>query len=244
MIRRTLDPSFLSGIANNPVVRPFLGGEGFLDLAPTILDPANFALVADNGGFVMIRHEQGVYEVHSMFLPGSDAVMAMREGMEYMFTRTDCEKLVTFVPDDNRGAVGIARAGNFKPLFRREASPLGPGACMAVDIDCWSQRSDALLLEGEWLHEAFERARVTHGAQWPDHPHDESHNRAAGAASLMVKSGNLEKGVSFYNRWARLAGYPTISIVQINPPTINMSVGSTLFIAEVRDGELETLLCQ
>ena len=241
-VERTFDPAFLTTIANDPNVRPWLGGEGPLDLSAEIKNPANFAFVVDGGGFVLIRHEPGIYEAHSLFLPEarSGAAKAMRDGLSYMFTRTDCVKIVTQVPDDNAPAAALARLGRFSPMFRREDAPRGPTAFVGLSIDDWAMNTRDLETDGDWFHSAIERAKIEQNSSMPDHPHDPAHERAVGATVRMIKAGNIGKGVIFYNRWARLARYPLISLISAVPPVLD--VGDA--IATLNGDKMEVLLCR
>jgi hypothetical protein len=38
----------------------------------------------------------------------------------------------------------------------------------------------------------------------------------------MIRAGNAEKGVEFYNRWARFAGYALIFAVSLQPVVIDV----------------------
>ncbi len=78
---RTLDAAFLNEVANDPEVRPFLGRSGALDLAPLISDPNNYCFVCDQGGFVGIKLQPGLYELHTIFRPG-DAAHVPRESTD------------------------------------------------------------------------------------------------------------------------------------------------------------------
>jgi phage terminase large subunit-like protein len=48
----------------------------------------------------------------------------------------------------------------------------------------------------------------------------------------MIREGMIAKGVAFYNRWASVAGYP--SIAAVGPSTIDMHE----VVVEVRGGEM------
>lgn len=244
MIRRTLDPAFLNTIVNHPEVRPFMApGDGEIDLAPVISNPANFALVTEGGGFVLHCHEPGIYEVHSQFLPehrGGHAVKAMREGFDYMFTRTDCTRVVTQVPDNNPAAKGFARLARFRPMFRREQGLLGPTEYMGLGIEEWAQDNHSLEADGEWFHAQLEDAKKANGSALPVHDHDPAHERAVGGAVRMIRAGNAAKGVGFYNRWARLAGYAPITLISARPPVIDVVDA----VVSLRDNEMEILLCR
>lgn len=241
-VRRTFDARRLTEIANNPEVRPWLGGDGPLDLEADVSNPANHAMVTDDGGFIAVRHEPGLYEVHSLFLKTgrSRTQDSMRDGLDYMFTRTDCVRLVTQAPDDNPAAAALAQSGGFKPMFRSEVAARGPTVFLALAIEDWSMSCAALEADGAWFHQTIETAKAVQNSSLPDHAHDPAHERAVGAAVRMIRAGNVEKAVIFYNRWARLARYPLISLLSLNPPVLD--VGDA--IASVEGDSMSVLLCR
>ncbi|MFP5328865.1 MAG: hypothetical protein ACLGHC_01840 [Alphaproteobacteria bacterium] len=246
-LRRTFDPTLLNEVVNHPDVRPFMApGDDPIDLAPLVSNPANFALVTEGGGFLLHCHEPGIYEVHSQFLPEHRFRTrdAMRAGFDYMFTRTDCERVVTQVPDNNGPAASLAKAAGFRPMFRREKGLLGSTEYMGLSVEDWAQANADLEADGDWFHEQCEAAVKAVRPDIPDHPHDPAHDRAVGAAVRMIRAGNTVKGVAFYNRWARLAGYTPIRLLSLNPPTLDMSEDGLAFIVQVSNGTMEILQCQ
>jgi hypothetical protein len=250
VIKRTLEAAFLNAVANHPEVRPWIGGEGPLDLAPVIADPANVALVHAHGGWVFARHEPGIYEVHTLCLAagrGREQLKLWREAARWMFTRTDAREIVTRIPDDNPGAGAAAALCGFKQRFRREKAFASVTAGRLVDvsyqglsIDDWAGRDPTCLEAGERFHEQIEAAKAARHSALPEHPEDLAHDRAAGAACLIIGVGNVRKGVWVYNRWAALAGYPPIALIAEAPVLIDVGAG---VIAQVTGGTMEILSC-
>jgi hypothetical protein len=254
-LRRTLDPSFLNRVVNDASVRPWvtLGGAGALDVSPLVASPANIALVGDHGGFILERHEPGVYELHTQFLPagrGPAVYEAAAEGLRHMMAATDCSEIVTRVPACNRAAEAGARRGGFRPIFTRDNAWTGPdGSPCAVtyyrlDVDDWREQDPTLPAVGEWFHQQLDAAMDAGKVARPPHPEDPAHDRAAGASVLMLKAGNAAKGVYTYNKWARLAGYSPIRLLSLNPVVVDLSDGGITVVVEVRNGEMEFLLCR
>lgn len=242
LLKRTFDATLLNEVINSPDVRPWVAGEGIIDVSTIVGSPANFALVMDGGGFILIRHEPGIYEVHSQFLPSArqHSVRAMREGFEYMFTQTDCHTVLTQVPDNNRHAQAFAKLARFQTMFRREHAERGPTAYMELTASAWAQSNPSLEVDGERFHEQLATAKQARGSELPEHPHDAAHERAVGAAVRMIRAGNATKGVSLYNRWARLAGYAPISIVSTAPLVIDVVDA----VVSLSPNGLEVLLCR
>lgn len=224
MIRRTLDPAFLNEIANLPDVRPHLSGEGDIDLSFVAANPVNYLLQCDAGGFVLAQHEPGIYEVHSIFRPdsGTAPVRAMREAMDWMFTRTDCGKIISKVPKSNKRAKGFAVIGGLQTVFERDDAVLGPCEYVEIDAAHWAMNCAGLEAKGEAFHALLEAAKQEIGSSLIVHAHDPSHERAVGAARLMIERNQAIKGVAFYNRWARFAGYAEIQIISLAPLLVDV----------------------
>ena len=242
MIRRTFDPTFLTEVVNHPAVRPWLAGKGELDISGKVLTADNYVLVAEFGGFILVQHEPGRYEVHSQFLPGhgSHPIRAMLEAQEWMFTRTDCEAIVSKVPHANKAAKGLALSGGLRTIFQREESDLGP--CAYVELTCmdWAMRTKALERHGERFHDFLEAAKIGASSEREIHSHDPAHERAVGASLLMIERGQPKKGVDFYNRWARLAGYAEIELLNEAPAVID----AVDAVVGIGDTGMEMLLCR
>ncbi|WP_374407425.1 hypothetical protein [Pelagerythrobacter sp.] len=223
-IRRTFDASSLNEVANDPAVRPTLGGEGDLDLSDLVSDPTNFALVGEHGGFVLTPLSPGNLEVHSMFKPGrgSATIAAMRSAMEWVFTRTDCVAIWSKVPKSNKAAKGFARAGSLRALFERNHELLGATEFCEVPIMRWAMNNPSLETHGERFHSLLETAKREAGSNLPEHPHDAAHERAVGASLLMFERGQPGKGAAFYSLWARFAGYQPITLLSVAPVAVDV----------------------
>jgi hypothetical protein len=244
VLKRTMDATFLNKVANTEGVREWLGGEGALDLTPLIANPENVTFQDDCGGFIAEKLGAGLYECHSLFLPegrGFGVYEAMRQGLHYMFVETDCMEVVTKVPLDNRAARGLALKASFVKAFDRDNAWRGADGnqtgvhYMTLSYWAWLRSDDMVERVGRTFHETLERL-----AKAPNHPDDPAHNRAAGACALMCMAGNAAKGVFLYNRWARLAGYLPIGLLQQNPAIINID-GT---VVSVRNRDMEVLRCQ
>jgi hypothetical protein len=213
MIARTMDAAFLNEVANHPEVRPWLGGEeGPLNLTPVVENPSNIALVTEGGGFVLVALMPGVYELHTLFLPtarGAPFFAAASEMFRFMFAETDCLEILTKCPDDNGPARIAAGRVGFRERFRRDdAWAPGVGVSYRVfSVDDFFIRDAECLKIGRWFHEELEGAKASAHITSFSHPDDETHDRAVGAAILMVRAGHPAKGIGFFNRWAIFAGY-------------------------------------
>lgn len=247
-VTRTMDPTHLNAVANHPDVRPWLGGKGELDLSLTLADPQNVALVTDHGGFVCLRKDAGLYDVHSLFLPDRprrETVDAMRDGLAFMFAETDCVDLVTQVPSNNPAAAGLAALGHFTPRFTQVGVWPAPDGAIDVtwfglDLWTWTMRAAEPLAAGHIFHAQLEAAKRASGSALVTHADDDTHDRAAGATYLMALAGNAVKAVTFYNRWAVVAGYVPITLVSLQP--VILDIGDA--VMSMRNRELQVLLCR
>lgn len=248
-IRRTFNPALLNSVVNHPGVRPWLGNAeaGEIDVSAVIANPTNYALVTEHGGWLVVNLDAGLYEVHSQFLPEgrTNIVEPMRDAIHFMFTATDCIELVTRCPDDNKPALGLARAAGFREVFRRDdcwEGIEGPTGCsfQALTFDRW-RSTDARLAElGDWFHQKLEAAKLESGSSLDVHPHDEAHDRAVGAAVAMVRAHNPQKAVFTYNRWAKFAGYAPIMLLSEHPPTFDILDA----VVALRGQDMEVLQCR
>lgn len=100
-MERVTRAAFFNEVANHCDVRPWLGGDGPLDLTPMVEDPRNVCLQFEHGGFVL-RNVDGYgvsHELHSLFLPkgwGRPVMAAAVKATAYMFEVVRSQLLYTF----------------------------------------------------------------------------------------------------------------------------------------------------
>lgn len=241
-MKRTLNAEYLNTVLNHPEVHRWLGVEGAVDVTSVVQNPDNFTLEAEGGAFLACLIQDGVYEVHSQFLPEVRGTLGpiVKECLDYMFLKTDCHTLMTQLPDNNLPAIALATRVGFKPIFRRETTTRGPTAYARYTLDEWVHSNFELEATGERFHEALEECKQDTHSILPTHPHDPAHDRAVGAAIQMVKAGNAVKGVDYYNGWAKLAGYAPVTLVSLNPVVVDLIDA----VVEHKDGHMEILLCR
>lgn len=114
-VQLSRDVALLNRVVNDPSVFPYVsfGFKGPFDMAPFVLDERNYFFANEHGGFLGLDKGNGIYEVHTQFLPagrGKAAIRAAREAMTYMFTQTACHALMTFCPLDNPASAFLAKA--------------------------------------------------------------------------------------------------------------------------------------
>lgn len=251
-VRRTMDAAVLNELVNDPAVREALPGSEPLDLSPLIDEPGNLAFYTGprdtpDGALLLIAIGSGRYDVHSLFRPearGRQAYELMRDVADFMFAATDCTDGRTTIPEPYRAARVAARRTGFRSLF---TSPIPWGdawvaaECLTLTLDHWaleeSARTEPL---GAWFHAQLEAAKHTAGSRGETHPHDPIHDRAVGAAGLMMQHGQPEKAVRFYNIWAACAHYASIALLRTRPIVVDLRDA----IVEVRPDTLEVLRCR
>jgi len=244
-MRRTIDPTELNRIANDPAVRQWLGGDGIADLTDMVSEPTNIALISEAGGFVCVNHGAGRYEVHSLFSPrrsGQAAIHAMRDGLAYMFASTPCVELLTKVPVDNLAAKGLARLAGFTSQFESlsgwNAESQKLTAFYSLTVEKWALASQEAKAMGEWFHTWLDTIRTN--KQDAAYHKDPSHNAMVGATIGMLQAGLLWKAVSCYNRWALWAGYETVTVESECPLVVNFDH----LRIEIMHSHIEVLSCQ
>ena len=143
-VQLSRDYELLNRVVNDPSVFPYLslGLEGHLDTSFLVNDPANLFFANEYGGFLLLNQGDGVYEIHSQFLPegrNRRAVFGAVEAMAHMFTETDCTKLITDCPHGNDRALALAEGVGMKKTGERV---LVNTVCDVYEItkEGWEQR--------------------------------------------------------------------------------------------------------
>lgn len=249
-VHREHGAAAINAVVNHPDVRPWVGNieAGPIDLTDIVVNPDNVLLMSEGGGFICVQQQPGIYEVHSQFVPerrGENALRAARDGMRYMFTRTDCYELRTKVPAGNVAAAALTKKMGFVHHFTRERvwqTPEGFGDVRyyGIGIDQWAGNCADLEPTGEWFHHKLEDAKIRMGASTPIHDDDHAHDRYVGATVEMIMAGQVAKALAFYARWAPFAGYGPIYAIADNPLVID--IGDALLA--VRGDDFDVILCR
>lgn len=133
------DAVVLNRVANHPAVRPYLGlGSEPMD-TQWILDlPGTVCLMGDLGGFIFLQVGEGVYSVHSLFLPegrGGKAVRAAMDAVAHVFTHENARVITTEVPVNNPAAKWLALRCGFVEFQRRAGDWIAPDGSQHDMID-------------------------------------------------------------------------------------------------------------
>lgn len=113
------DPTFWNAIANDPSVRPTIGGKTPwyepVNLFPALAHPGVFGLANEYGGFIFspIAGEAiSGLDVHAMFLQPGRGRLAIEAGLEALaliFVVTDYDFVMTTSPAISPGSYWLAR---------------------------------------------------------------------------------------------------------------------------------------
>lgn len=243
---RTFDATQFNMIANMADVRPRLGwGIEPIDLEAVVKNPRNYAFQNELGGFICINTFGQTYEVHTIFSPNRKGVEQVVDLMfraeNFMFTKTDCAELTTKVPENNPGAERLANRFAFSNIGRQlNWAPSVNAALKRKTLEDWAKGAPETYVAGRNFHDALDAAKVRMGAKIVSHPDDNDHDAIVGAAMLMVKGGQIQKGIGFYNYWAVLSGYAPVSLISAVPPVVEMADA----VIGLEDGKLEVYLCR
>jgi hypothetical protein len=248
-VHREFSAERINAIVNHSEVRPWVGGgTGTLDLTGIVADPRNVLLMAELGGLVFIELEPGLMEVHTQFLPegrGASAITAVNDALWWIFTRTACTEVVTKVPAGNMAAAALVKRIGGRLRFRREnawhtATGTVPVSYYSKTLDDWAADADGLDEIGHWFHEKLEHAKEATTGAAPLHDDDAAHDRYVGATVAMIAAEHLAKGLGFYGRWAKLAGYGPIAAIATNP--LVLDIGDALLA--VHGDDFDVILCR
>lgn len=217
---RILNATVFNSIANDPDIRPYLGGTEALDLTNVIANPNNYCFLTDNknGAHLLINKGNGVYEVHTISLPearGKTMLRLMKEARAFMFLQTDAVELQTFVPDGQLSTLLWADLAGFRKDYWRDNSFNGDtgGTYMSLAYKDWVLKDKDNLKIGKAFHDQIEKFELL------THEDDAVHDAWAGAT---VRSRALPKAISYYNQYAARTGYQTLSILSFFPYTVDL----------------------
>lgn len=111
---RLFNPTIIELTIKNPKIYRWLKDDNTpADWKPTINEQIYYLGVYDDdneylGLFVYLPVTSIIYEVHTCLLPvswGRGSVEALRASLKWMFINTDCKRVTTRIPDDNKLAI-------------------------------------------------------------------------------------------------------------------------------------------
>jgi hypothetical protein len=237
------DATRLNAIVNHPDVYPWVKGfaDGELDISPVLQEEGTVCLLGEHGGLLFHKLQPGLYEIHTQIKRegrGPWALHCAQAALHWLFSKTDAVEVLTKCPQGNVAAKALARACHLSYEFTNRAGWILDGKVIPADIyslkvQDWMRAAPGLSERGEWFHNKLTGEFKRLGVPDLAHEDDATHDRYVGAACEMILGGQPEKGVLFYNRWARLASYAPIEIVSIDPVAFN--IGNALVVMRGQD---------
>lgn len=247
MLTRHFTPDRVNEIVNHPSIYPWIKGDhvGEVDVTNRISNQDNVYLVGDHGCVSFHKQQPGIYEFHTSVLPGGRGQWMLdgaKYAFRYMFTHTEAFELLTRCPDGNIAAKAGAKAVGCTKVFRTNANWAVDNSKVCCDVysvilQNWATQAVEMQETGALFHDKLQENYRKIGKKDDIHPEDNVHNQYVGAAVEMMLNGQALKGVLYYNRWARIAGYETISLESYDPLIINIREARLL----VGDGDFEVL---
>lgn len=251
--KRDYNATRINRVCNDPSVfsEISLPGQGPMDLSPIINDLRNIVLVCDEGGIIAHWREPGIYEIHTQFTEkyrGVSAVRTTREMISWLFLNSPAMELQTQIPAVNQAAHGLVKAISGRLEFEREGVwqlPDGSSCRMDYYTLRWSDwlysawAMGGLAARGEWFHERLDAAKRAFLCPPDGHPPDAAHDVNVGATIEMIFAGQCDKGLTLYNRWARLAGFAEVRAISAQPLIIDIQ--DALVLVDIWQKDFEVL---
>jgi hypothetical protein len=117
MLERTFDPIEINALANDPDVRPYIGGDGPLDLTGVVERPEHLFLVGEHGGFGLLWSAPSVMEVHTFITRDGRGPWAYEAARDMIAQASDAGvwMLWTRIRSDMRNVIAFARRFGMTP---------------------------------------------------------------------------------------------------------------------------------
>lgn len=199
----------LNAIANDSSVRPHIGidGSDAVDLTPLLADPANVALMSDDGGVVFAAQEPGIYEGHVLFREGARgkyATQITKLAIWWMFTRSPMVELYMRVPENRNDVFGLVRQLGARQEWEHDGAKL-----FCQRLGDWIWKAEGLVESGREFNERFGGGES-----------DERSLRALGFALDCIRGGELVKAFVIQQRIARNAQVAPLIALTERPLTV------------------------
>ncbi|HEX2614711.1 MAG TPA: GNAT family protein [Nitrososphaera sp.] len=132
-VKRTHDMQVVKQIMEHPRIWPHIHEDGITEASPVDVEGIHWVLVSNPdpvGLFMAHARSKHCYEMHTCLTPavwgesGNDAAQLF---LLYMFTKTDCQKIVTNVPEYNKAALRFALRNGMRHEGNNRASYLKNG---------------------------------------------------------------------------------------------------------------------
>jgi hypothetical protein len=224
-MHRDFNADFLNKVANDPAVKGGARLNGMTDLSH-LATIDNVILSYETGCFLLINKGAGIYEVHTLALKEGRGKILRKNialAMEYMFFQTDCVKLITTAYKDNAASLALSEA------YFSAKGETADFVYYSLDYLDWVTKCESARKVGDEFHSGVKT----------NHDEDTTHDCHVGGAILLLKNGNVGKGLEMYNAWAVMSGYALIAVLSVTP--LIMQIGEMNLIYQ--EGALEEI-CQ
>lgn len=228
MIERTFDVEWVDALVSELWSYVSEDGQQLVTAAPWVEDERNYFWKCGQGAFVCTYIDHVTYEIHTLFRPRQGASSYGRQMIFNMFTQTACEELLTKCPENNVLAARLAERCGFRYQY---SGKLWHAAGLTCPMRHYSQRIEDWILTEPRLIEYGQRFhdRLVELGVEVDHDEDLIHDRYVGASVAMTNGGQFIKGVTYYNRWAKIYGALPVGVISENPPSIDISTAALTF---------------
>lgn len=108
-MRVAADPAHLEAIANDPAIRPYLGGDGEVRAGDSWAN--TIGLEWDSGGVVFVQEAMGIYSGHLVFARKTqDTLAKVQEAFRHMFCTVKAREIRADFPSHFAHVRRIVRA--------------------------------------------------------------------------------------------------------------------------------------
>jgi len=231
-LARTFDAFELDVIFNAPDVFPAITTTGIerISTANLLSDPRNVGMIIEGGAFMFTQIEPGIYETNCSFLTeyrGAYAKSAIKQAIAWMFTHSDAVTLFCRIPLCNAAAliavklVGGRNIANRPGAWPKDGEVYG-ASIYQLTLDEWFKAGRSSVL-GLTVMADLESARksmlgeaddLINGMATP------SLARHVGFAFEMIFAGQFDKGVLWFNHYAKMALWPPMGLIAREPAMI------------------------
>ena len=216
----------INGLLNHPEIYPWAtGGQDLGPLDITSGFPALYTLIAETGDgcIILDPYDEQTMELHTCLLPalrGKATDEVLRDTLRFVFAETYAQEILTKVPLNHKAADLYVRQAGFIRI-----SDSQDGRAYQFRVERWPYEDKTL--------DAQCPAEIGKGAT------DPHLLRCLGALMLTGMKGYMGKGVSIFNKHARLHGYEPVQIIGMDA----VAVGGRAIHFEANTYRVEDL-CQ
>lgn len=116
ILSRSFDVAHINEVINHPEVRPFIGGDGEIDITPAVIEKQNVFLMGEHGGFMLAWSAPNVHEIHTFILPSGRGSWAREAAQELIaFCRKNGDRMIwTKVPKGRKNVEAFTRRAGLK----------------------------------------------------------------------------------------------------------------------------------